>query len=87
MADPTEQRLRALELLQREGEPLTAYDRGTLAAIRRSGDPGIAARVDAVARVEASRGRKRARKPAAARRGEPSVFDRRADDDEATVLP
>ncbi len=87
MADPMEQRLCALETLQREGQPLTAYDRGVLAAIRRAGDVGMSARVDVVERVEASRARKRAnRKPATARRGERSVFDPDVDDSER-VLP
>lgn len=84
MADQNEQKLRALELLQRAGEPLTPFDGGTLAAIRRAA-PTLAARCDAVQRIEASRTRKHTRKPARARRG-PSVFDPPADDDDR-LLP
>lgn len=84
MTDPMEQRLHALEHLQKSGEPLTPYDLGTLAAIRRKGDPRMVARADVVERVEAARARKRAaRKPVRARR---SVFDPEPDTSER-VLP
>lgn len=53
-------RLAALELLQNDGFALTAYDRGTLAAAKRFGDPEIVARAETIERLEAARaGRKR----------------------------
>lgn len=86
MPDQNEQKLRALELLQHAGERLTPFDFGTIAALRRFA-PKLAARCDALERIEASRVRKRAsRKPVPARRG-PSVFDRQPVDDGERLLP
>jgi hypothetical protein len=52
--------LDGIERRQQEGMRLTDYDHGSLAAIRRSGDRELIARVDTVEQIEASRARKRA---------------------------
>lgn len=52
--------LSGIERRQQEGMRLSEYDRGSLAAIRRSGDREMAARVDTVEQIEASRARRRA---------------------------
>ncbi|UFU06993.1 hypothetical protein [Ruania halotolerans] len=59
--DVAEARLSALERLVTMGSRLTEYDHGALAALRRTGDATITARVDGVLRADAAldQGRKR----------------------------
>lgn len=52
--------LDGIERRQQEGMRLTDFDHGSLAAIRRSGDLDLIARIATVEQIEDSRARKRA---------------------------